>query len=254
MNIDAPDRSDIASLRALWREAFGDSDAFMDIFFEGAAFSPERCKRLKVDGSLAAALYWFDCTLRGERVAYLYAIATSERYRGRGLCSALMNNTHEYLGALGYKGAVLVPSNETLFDFYRKRGYETCGYVSELECAACGEAIDLRAIDTDEYARQRRAYLPSGGVIQENENLGFLAAQYELFAGDGLLLAARRNKDTLVCAELLGDVTMASAILKTLGCTSGSFRTIGNGKPFAMYMPLDGGELAPPTYFGLAFD
>ena len=54
--------------------------------------------------------------------------------------------------------------------------------------------------------------------------------------------------------ELLGDAQMAPGVLQTLGCVSGNFRTRGNGQDFAMYLPLDGGALPQPTYFGLAFD
>ena len=51
-------RSDLPALRALWQQAFHDSDSFLDRFFH-TAFSPARSRLAAVDGVIAAALYWF---------------------------------------------------------------------------------------------------------------------------------------------------------------------------------------------------
>ena len=73
MTIDRP--SDTQVLRRLWKQAFRDSDAFLDSFFS-VGYSCDRCRQLSLDGQLAAALYWFDCSLAGKPVAYVYAVAT----------------------------------------------------------------------------------------------------------------------------------------------------------------------------------
>ena len=85
MTIDAPNVEQTAWLRRLWKEAFGDSDAFLDRFFT-IAYSPDRCRCVTADGRVTAALYWFDCDCQGEKLAYLYAVATAQDCRGRGLC------------------------------------------------------------------------------------------------------------------------------------------------------------------------
>ena len=43
MIFESPDRGRIPALRALWKEAFGDTDLFLDGFFE-YGFSPNRCR------------------------------------------------------------------------------------------------------------------------------------------------------------------------------------------------------------------
>ena len=126
MNIDQPQTRDLPGLRQLWQEAFGDGDAFLDAFFQ-TGFAPSRCRCLYFSGDLAAALYWFDCTWENKKVAYLYAVATKKAYRGRGLCTALMEDTHRHLQDLGYHGAALVPGNEKLFTLYEKMGYHQTG-------------------------------------------------------------------------------------------------------------------------------
>ena len=253
MIIDAPTACDIPALRALWKQAFGDTDEFLDAFFD-TAFSSERARRVSIDGKTVAALYWFECTCRGERIAYIYAVATDNRFRGRGLCTALMENTRAQLEALGYKAAVLVPGSFELFDFYKKRGYVTCSRVSELCVSAKKGSALVREIETDEYARLRREYLPVGGVEHSIEAICFLSTQSRLFATEKALLAARIEGDTLACVELLGDVSEAESIVYALGCAEGRFRTVGEQRDFAMYLPLGEKKIVPPTYFGLAFD
>ncbi|MBQ9783839.1 MAG: GNAT family N-acetyltransferase [Clostridia bacterium] len=253
MTIDSPKRSHLPALRALWQEAFGDGEEFLNAFAQ-TAFATDRCRCLVLDDTVAAALYWFDCSYQDQSIAYLYAIATTRSHRGRGLCSSLMEDTHRHLKTLGYAGAVLVPGSKELFSFYEKFGYRVCSHVSEIRCAASASTVAVRQIDTEEYAALRRRLLPQGGILQEHENLKFLQTQATLYAGDGFLLAARRETERLYGVELLGDPLTAPALVGTLGCTAGRFRTPGNEIPFAMYRPLRDGASVSPTYFGLAFD
>ena len=67
MIIKQPGKENIPQLRKLWKEAFGDTDAFLDLFF-GTAFSKER-SLCAVDGdSVAAALYWLDCEYADQKI------------------------------------------------------------------------------------------------------------------------------------------------------------------------------------------
>lgn len=100
MRIDRPVPEQLPQLRQLWKVSFGDSEEFLDSFFS-LAFAPERCRCVTEAGQLTAALYWFDCSCRGEKMAYLYAVATAEASRGQGLCRALMEDTHGHLRKLG---------------------------------------------------------------------------------------------------------------------------------------------------------
>ena len=253
MIIDAPTAAQLPALRSLWREAFGDTEEFLDAF-KATALSADRCRCAVADGALAGALYWFDCFCQGKRLAYLYAVATAKAFRGRGICHALMEDTHRHLERLGYQGTVLVPGEAELFRLYVEMGYRTCSTLRSFLCGAGPEDAALYRIDTDEYARLRRQFLPAGGVIQEKESLDFLATQASFYAGTGFLLAARREGDRLNGIELLGNSEAAPGIVEALGCAEGTFRTPGPGQPFAMYRPLGENAPEPPTYFGLAFD
>ena len=238
---------EISGLRQLWKLAFGDTDAFLDGFF-GTAFSFDRCRWIEADHRIVAALYWFDCRFRGEKLAYLYAVATHPDYRGRGLCRKLMADTRSHLQNLGYGGILLVPQEEGLRKMYAAMGYADATKVSEFSCEA-GTAVSLQPVDAQTYGTLRRRFLPEGGVIQEGENLRFLASYASFYAGEDFLLAASGSDGI----ELLGNRERAPGILAALGREEGNFRTPGGDKPFAMFLALRDG-FAPPKYFGFAFD
>lgn len=252
MIIDKPAAVHIPQLRCLWKQAFGDTDAFLDGFF-ATGFSRSRCRCLTLQGKVAAALYWFDCTWQKKRLAYLYAVATDAACRGQGLCRALMENTHAYLQNAGYDGAILVPVSPELFRLYEKLGYRTCCHVTEFSCAASDVPVSLRPIDPQEYAALRRRYLPENSVLQEAETLAFLQTFAQFYAGKGFVLAGTLEKGIFVCTELLGAPETAPGILAALGAAQGRFRTPGTQKPFAMYHSL-APDAGMPHYFGLALD
>lgn len=252
MVIDRPRADQIPGLRRLWSLAFGDTAAFLDLFFD-AAYTPDRCRCVTAGEQVAAALYWFDTECDGQKYAYLYAVATHPEFRGRGLCRKLMADTHAVLAEQGYAGVLLVPQEEGLRKMYAGMGYREATRVSEFFCNAAEEPVSIRPIGREEYAALRRQYLPYGGVIQEGTGLALLEKIAGLYAGEDFLLAAGAEKGSLWGMELLGNIRKAPGILKALGYSCGTFRTCGEEKPFAMVLPLRE-DTEKPSYFGFAFD
>lgn len=253
MTIDTPKSTDVPSLRTLWKETFGDTDDFLNLFFSGA-FSPMCSLCARTDNQIVGMLYWFDCIYEGEKIAYLYAVATHKSYRGRGICHALMDAVHLLLKERTYTGVILVPAEEHLFDFYARMGYAVSSYNKTLECRAEENTLEMRPISATEYAAQRSAFLPPHSVLQEGENLALLQSVASFWSGDGFLLATRKDGDELFALELLGNITLAPRITRTLGFETGTFRTVGKDAPFAMFRRLNGSSLPPPAYFAFAFD
>ena len=250
MKIDYPAQDQQASLQHLWQEAFHDPDSFWALFYEHG-FAPDRCRCVTVDGVLAAALYWFDCSYQGKPMAYLYGVATDKKFRGQGICRALMENTHSHLKYLGYAGAILVPAGEGLSQMYEKMGYTTCSYMTEFSAAAGMEPVALREVDGEEFCRLRRGFLPEGGVVQEGDSIEFLENMSQFYAGEDFLLTVARDEE-FFAPELLGNTQAVPGILAALRQNRGRFRVPGKEIPFAMYCPLS--DTPAPTYFGLAFD
>lgn len=239
-------------LKQLWMLAFGDREDFVSLFFS-TAYSPERCRFLEEKGEVTAALYWLDGECCSRKYAYIYGVATHPDHRGKGLCRKLMAMTHADLKALGYAGVLLMPADLGLRQMYAGMGYRECSTLQEFSREAGERAVSLRSISQEEYAALRRRYLPEGGLIQEEENLAYLATFAGLYAGDAFVMAAVHEQEHLFVLELLGDVDAAPGILKAMGYKSGTFRVPGEGIPFAMYLPLRP-DAPMPTYLGLAFD
>ncbi len=244
--------ADVLRLRWLWQEAFGDSDALLDAFF-ATAFSPDRHNCILENGAAVSALYWFDCALEGQKLAYLYGIATAKSHRGQGFAHRLIEDTHEKLKQNGYAGAMLVPGSPSLFAFYEKMGYRTVSSVTEFSCTWGDAPVSLTQINADRFAQLRKSYLPKGGVVQEGETLCYLQTQARFYAGKAFLLAAAVDRGTLTVQELLGNPQAAPGILRALNIPNGQFRIPGPDRPFAMFFPLQK-NCPQPSYFGLALD
>lgn len=252
MTIQQPTSEQLPQLRCLWKKAFGDDDAFLDKFFR-VAFSPDRSRCVTEGGQVLAALYWFDTACAGQRLAYLYAIATDPAHRNRGLCRALVEDTLRHLKKSACHGALLVPEHEGLARMYERMGFQHCTSVSEFHCSAGPCPVPIREVDAAEYARLRRNMLPRDAVLQEGADLALLASGARFYAGAGCLAAASIEGGTLHCHELLGSAQDAPGILRALGCGDGFFRLPGSGRPFSYLYPLTE-DCVQPVYFGLALD
>ena len=239
---------DLTQLQSLWQQAFGDPSDAIDAFFS-TGFSPDRCHYLLESGRPVSALYWLDCTLDGQKFAYLYAIATEKAHRGKGLCRRLMTETHEILRKQGYAGAVLVPAEKALFSLYEKLGYRYAATVREFTCEAANTPAALTQIDARQYENLRLQHLPAGSILQTGATLDFYATYGQFYAGDDFLLACYMEEGKLYTQEILGNTARCAQILCALGAKTGAFRTPGEEKPFAMYYPLQ--ENCPaPRYLG----
>ena len=146
MRIDFPVPAQYSQLMALWQEAFGDSEEFVDGFF-CTGFAPSRCRCVTEKGNVVGALYWFDALYAKQRFAYIYAVAVKKTHRGKGICTALMEDTHTHLKLRGYEGVLLMPQNEALRAMYDNLGYVECTRMDKLICEAGSEAVALRRID-----------------------------------------------------------------------------------------------------------
>lgn len=252
MNFEQPQNDQIPQLVTLWKEAFGEYDGFWELFLS-TGFLPDHCRCITENGQPVAGLYWFDCSCGQDKIAYIYGVVTDSRQRGRGLCRKLMENVHSLLKSQGYSSVMLVPADEGLRRMYRKMGYENCTGIASVSCTMAEPPAEIHSICAAEYASARREMLPERSVLQEGIQLSFLAAQAQLFAGNGFLLAGYFENDTFHGLELLGAAEAAPGILRALGCASGSFQIPGEEKPFAMIRKLKETAVTP-AYFGFSFD
>lgn len=241
--------TDREALTRLWQEAFGDERSFIDAFFE-TGYAPERSRVAVENGELAGMLYWFDCELGERKIAYIYAVATDERFRGQGIASRLMADVHALLESEGYAAAALSPGEESLFRFYEKLGYVTAGYREERRFTA-GVPIPVREVGREEYASIRAKLLPENGLRQEGASLAFLHRLARFYAGEGFCAAVSR--EGAYCPEFLGDEKHLPGLLGSLGLTEAVVRTPGGRVPCVMAKWLSM-EDKSGIYLGFVFD
>lgn len=247
MIIRHPENKDIPALKEIWRQAFNDENDFINAFFS-LAFSENRALIAEIDDSVASMLYWFDFNFNDKKVAYVYAVATLKDFRKKGLCNALMTALHKHLKALGYIGASLVPTNETLFNFYGKMGYITCIYNDEDTVIAKEGNVSFNEISIEEYFTLRKKYLPENCIRQNNNE--FLKYQTTFYKGEDFIFALR--SDDFFVVEFFGNKEMQPYILYSQNKEKGVFRTFGKQTPFAMYLPFEESQL--PEYLDFAYD
>ena len=162
--------SDLDGIVSLWQEAFGDSPQEIERFF--AAF-PQCLSYVTED--VSAMVHALPQTLSPDiPAAYVYAVATRQDRRGRGLCRRLMAFAEQDLKKRGFACCVLVPGEQPLFDFYRGLGYETCFTGRPVE-ACGGEEIGVR-----DYLALRERLLTVPHMIYGEATLHYAASLYGL--------------------------------------------------------------------------
>ena len=246
-----PSDDEIAHLRALWEEAFGDTKEFIDTFFQ-TAFKKENCRFIKQDGRVASALYILDCEYSGKKLAYIYAVATKKEFGGRGLCHRLIEETLAFLKMSGYSAAMLVPGSEKLFALYETCGFESGTYINKLTTEAADLGLVLKKINAEEYFTLRSSLLGDDAVQHSLDSIRFLGSFEEFYFADGLLVAGHTENGHFYAAELIGDSALAAGVCFALGADRGTFITKGDTTAFSMYCPLED-DIQKPLYFGLSF-
>ena len=132
--ITNPSEKDIPSLRKLWKDIFGDDDSYLDLFFR-VKYNPELTFIIKENEEIVAMLYAEINTLvkndKKLKGAYLCGIATKESARGKGYASKLIDYTLKSHKAIDV--FYLIPAEESLFDYYKRFGFEPFSYFDKTE-------------------------------------------------------------------------------------------------------------------------
>jgi predicted N-acetyltransferase YhbS len=228
------------ALRVLFTEAFGDA-AFTDLFFR-TGFSLGRCLAA-FDGTLLAALHWFDCSLDGKKAAYVYGLAAFASCRGQGIGSNLIRFAIDHLKHHGYEVIALVPAEESLFPYYERFGFRRVSTISEKRITA-GTPLPIRKLTASGYAEARRGLLPARSLLQAS-CLPLLEGYADFYATANAIAAVTGD----MVWELLGDETDAPGLIAALALEAATVRTPGGDRPFAMAIGTEA-----PIYLGLALD
>ncbi|MBQ7101673.1 MAG: GNAT family N-acetyltransferase, partial [Clostridia bacterium] len=96
---------------ALWQEAFGDSEEYINFFLDthkGCTFVA-----LTENGELVSALYLIDGTLNNVEGFYLFAAATFKAHRSKGYMARLLKLAEETAKQKNKSFIALVPAEKS---------------------------------------------------------------------------------------------------------------------------------------------
>ena len=103
----------------LWRTCFGDSEAFISLYFD-RVYKDENAMTIEKDGKIVSALQIvpYTMTYLGTEisVAYISGVCTAPEERGQGLMRQLLQETFEEMERREVAISALIPADPWLFD------------------------------------------------------------------------------------------------------------------------------------------
>lgn len=248
MNIRYSQKEDIPRLRELWKQAFGDSDTFLDHFFS-ILYTPRRCLCGWEDGKPVAVVYWIDYKWHDHTIAYAYAVAVDQECRGRGYCQELLKALKPRLKKRGYFGILLVPENQDLAEFYQFLGYTPVMGAEHFTVPAAGDPDPgLRQIPWQQYRQYRTQLLPEESLLPDEDVYRFLATYLKFYIADAGLFCGWTEQTeegkVLHMEEFLGECRSIFQVIRAMDCVKGHFRLKGH-YAYGMMMWLTEDHSAP---------
>ncbi|MBR2455302.1 MAG: GNAT family N-acetyltransferase [Clostridia bacterium] len=124
--IDFADYSDRKALEGLWQSVFLEDSEITEYFFENI-FGDTITPVIRVDGEIASALFLLDCTIGDYKGKCVYCAMTNYSHRGKGYMKTLLDYSYDFCCENGFDFLFLVPAEKSLFDYYKKCGFEKFG-------------------------------------------------------------------------------------------------------------------------------
>ncbi len=186
-------------LAALWREAFGDGQRETALFFRNR-WRPHDCLVVEEKGRVVSALYLLPCKIKAAgrewQAHYIYGAATLQAFRGKGYMSALLEAAGRAGQDRGDYASVLLPGEESLYEFYHRFGYRTVFGVEEITLsreevfARCPEPPSSQVLTGRECAALRNQCLQgrSGSVIWDAPAVQYALWVHCLAKGDSFFV------------------------------------------------------------------
>lgn len=230
--VNTVSQTDIPALKKLWNRVFGDDEKIIDEFFN-SVFDKETTVAVYDGDALASMLYMLPVTAVGggnrQKAYYIYAVATAEEYRGRGLAKAALAYAEKLAVQNGAVGTILRPATQDLFKYYKNLGYITDSYIQAENYTPKPIEADftVQDISADEYKFLRDKYLENTETYIEfgKEYISFAINQCVHYGGKAVKLTINdrqygafcyKIKDKLKIAELCADDAAYNSVVDAL--------------------------------------
>ncbi|MCL1830141.1 MAG: GNAT family N-acetyltransferase [Oscillospiraceae bacterium] len=117
---------DILALKKIWDSCFSDPINYIDFVFDRLA-KPEQAVVCEENGEIVSMLLMIDTEfVFGDETAkavYILGAATAKQHQNRGYMTYLLDYAENLARSQGVQLAILVPGEQYLYSYYKKRGY-----------------------------------------------------------------------------------------------------------------------------------
>lgn len=211
----------IRSLISLWHKVFGDDEEYIKLFFSKAYFDSEAFAVTDGD-EVVSCLYLLKSVIRCEgklyKGRYLYAAATLDEYRGKGLMSRLIGEAIEYAENEKLDFIALVPATDSLYGYYERFGFAEAMYKYRLNIDS--DIATMRAFreieDWKEFYNIRSSW--QDDMLMYNEIIAEYAFDCIRFSGNRIYSIGDKayyaEGEELFCCD--GDTTLSQALICNL--------------------------------------
>lgn len=177
MELRHPKENETEQMKQIWRECFQDEEEYIAFYFQ-KGYSKENTFICAQDGRVVSMLTMLPAVLRQQKETlqgrYVYAVATMPAYQGKGYMGKLEQYAAREVSREGAAFLVLVPAEESLFSFYKKKGYHICSYMyqhvyhrestaafTQLKAAGWEEDFRFQGMEKGAFLTERKALLQS---------------------------------------------------------------------------------------------
>ncbi|MDD3429598.1 MAG: GNAT family N-acetyltransferase [Oscillospiraceae bacterium] len=268
-------QEDVTTLKQLWHAAFGDDDSFMNKVFGGFAPLNSIYVVEQAEGIVAMACA-VPVSCNDRKGVYLYGVNTKKEMRGQGIMKGLLLHIHKECAKAGIVFSVLIPAEESLFEWYGSFGYETMftrRTLTRLIKRNIWAQADFDTVTAKKLEQLRKQFIKKNYI--DHTAKGYESIVFEMYSGGASSVVNSfgygiyyKNKDMLTFIELFSqnDVfaeQLIEAARERTGCEKaqvilpqGSTLFLGEGKfaPYGMLKYLDEPFRLDEPYMGLMMD
>lgn len=112
-------KNDLEQIKILWQESFDDDEEYIDGFLSDY-FNERRIILFKNGDEILSMASLFFVEFTGEKAVYIFALATKNKYRSRGIATELLNFVQLQFNCK----IILQPEKNGVEKFYEKIGFE----------------------------------------------------------------------------------------------------------------------------------
>lgn len=260
-------KKDRGELISLWNRVFGDPSALIEAFFEllphmGSGVVAE------AEGKIVGAAYMIrglDHVRDGKTTscAYIYAVATDEAFRGRGIGAALTKAAKDAAKQWQAKIISTLPAEDSLYKWYDELiEVKPALYRIKKEIDACA-VLPCRQCTASEYVFMREAllsgreYLSVSLPVMEFQRL--ICREYggdiyigEDFAGFGYMEEGKALIKELIIADESKKYAAAASLVSAMGAKKGLL--FENSEDGDKYIAVDTDNVSGSCLWNVSFD